>query len=62
MIVVTASLGLVVSLKQDTNLWKQGVKLAVAVADLSKLKMLDAIAKEALRLHATAPIGSVRQV
>ncbi|KAA6425449.1 MAG: cytochrome P450 [Trebouxia sp. A1-2] len=30
-------------------------------ADLSKLKMLDAIAKEALRLHATAPIGSVRQ-
>ncbi|DBA72449.1 TPA: hypothetical protein ACH3X2_010475 [Trebouxia sp. C0005] len=30
-------------------------------ADLSKLKMLDAIAKEALRLHATAPIGSVRE-
>ena len=30
------------------------------VPDLGKLKLLDAIAKETLRLHATAPIGSIR--
>lgn len=32
----------------------------VVVPDLGKLKLLDAIAKETLRLHATAPIGSIR--
>lgn len=30
------------------------------VADLSKLKMLDAVVKETLRVHSTAPLGAAR--
>ncbi len=32
----------------------------VVGADMSKLKVLEAVIKETLRLHATAPIGSIR--
>ena len=30
------------------------------VADLSKLRVLDTVARETLRLHSTAPVGTVR--
>ena len=30
------------------------------IADLSKLRVLDTVVRETLRLHATASIGSVR--
>ena len=34
--------------------------LECCAADLSKLKMLDSVVKETLRLHSTAPIGTTR--
>ena len=36
---------------------KQG---SVCTADLSKLPVLEAVLKEAMRLHPTAPMGTVR--